>query len=139
MTFSLLTGCIYPNHPLDRATRMTPSQIAYKYYEKEHGNIFHQVLDLHLLNGYVHSTPDYFIMARPVNMRAPKADIINPHFIFQNNEWNCWFVYFYTGNIKNVFTNMPFSLRYCSFEHRNKLKVHSLAKYQTKLNYGIST
>jgi hypothetical protein len=119
---------------------MTPAETAYAYYDRPDGNIFHYVLDYHLKNGYVFSTPQTFVMGRPVDITGNRWDILDLSYAFPKASWNCWFVYFCAGDLKNVFTMMPFSLPYCSFEHRNRLRFYSTEQYISRFKKnGIST
>jgi hypothetical protein len=86
---------------------------------------FQQDLDIHLTTGYVVSTPEYFIMARPVNSGAPQEDVVNPMHIFDNSECDCWHIYLMAGDMKKCWDKCPDDLKdlpLVSFERSNVLK-----------------
>ena len=95
---------------------------------------FKDDLELHMINGYVISTPEILIMARPVDIRA-KADIVqDPACHFPENEWNCWHVHLVAGKLPLLFTFLPFRLPYGSFNKRGKLKYYPLKQLMRTFN-----
>lgn len=108
---------------------MTPVEQAAEVYQREPcARPFHVDLELHLLHGWVISTPDFFLMARPVSALAHPALIVNPAF----NSFvgiNCWHVYLCAGDWRQalrVGIEAAGAFPYVSFERRNRLRVHRL-------------
>jgi len=95
---------------------------------------FRQDLELHLLTGYVFSTPEYFIMGRPVNRYAAHSLIIDPLVCFPKEEWNCWHIYVMSGNIALCWDREPLKLPFVSWEKRNKLKIYPMNAIRTRIN-----
>jgi hypothetical protein len=103
---------------------MTPAEQAAAVYKKEPcARTFAEDLEAHLLNGHVHSTPEYFIMGRKVRSGADYADIINPYVKHDNPD--CWLVWLYAGNMKKAFEAADVQLPMVAFEKRNRLKFYS--------------
>ena len=100
---------------------------------------FGQMLDGYLVNGYVISTPEYFICARPVPREAPAEQIINPVYPFDHKDCDAWFVGLLAGNLRLVWTYYPHSLEYCGYQRKGSpirwVKTSKLRRY----NDGLET
>lgn len=107
---------------------MTPFEQAVAVYEREGcAESFREDLEAHLLNGYVFSTPDTFLMGRLVQHDADPALILNPWHRFETGD--CWMVYLAAGNIvREVERWMPYRLPYVAWERENKLRVWSVER-----------
>ena len=104
-----------------------PIESAAEVYEREAcARPFKQDLALHLLNGYVISTPDLFLMGRPVKHDAPREQILDPAFIF--NEPDAWLVWLGAardrGGIRGFFKHEPYPLPFIGWERDNVLRFH---------------
>ena len=87
---------------------------------------FNEDLELHLVAGYVVSTPDYFIMARPVDSGAPPQDIVDAACLFDKEECDCWHIYVMAGDMKKCWDHCPADLAglpLVSFERKNRLRI----------------
>ena len=91
------------------------------YKMEECYRTFQEDLELHLATGFVHSTPEYFIMGRPVRSDAPEIEIMDAALPFQ--EPDCWHIHLAAGNIK-LFWKHEDGLRlpFVTWERRNVLK-----------------
>jgi hypothetical protein len=106
----------------------TPYEQAKAVYAKEHNaRSFEEDLHWHLLNGYVISRPDFFVMGRHVDSKAPPGLIVNPSWLFHPDTCDCWHVYLFAGDIARAFGIMPWELPLVSFERRNDLRFYPLA------------
>ena len=105
---------------------MTPIEKAAEVYLREPcARTFQEDLKLHLLYGYVISTPRLFIMGRPVVKGAPASEIVDPSFTFPEALCNCWHIYLAAGNgIQEFFRVEPFELPWLSWERKNILRYH---------------
>ena len=104
---------------------MTPFEQARSVYENEAcARTFDQDLLLHYLHGFVFSTPDYFIMGRPVDRHADSAAIVNPAHTFARAKMNCWHIYLMAGDCAAAWAIMPWPLGWFSFERRNELRFY---------------
>lgn len=102
---------------------MTPAEIAAAVYQKEWcRRTFAEDLEAHLLNGHVHSTPEFFIMGRKVRKDAEPAMILDPYAKHENPD--CWLVWLYAGNMKKAFEQADVRLPWVAFEKRNRLKFY---------------
>lgn len=103
---------------------MRPVELSAAVYEKEPcARSFKEDLEAHLLHGLVVSTPELFLMARPVLACAPHEQIVNPWY----NDfpiWDCWHVYLYSGNMMSAFKQATYELQFVSFERKNRLRVY---------------
>lgn len=101
----------------------TPYEQAKAVYEREHcARSFAEDLHWHLLNGYVISRPDFFIMGRHVDSKADPRLILNPCYLFHPDKCDCWHVWLFAGDITHAFSILPWPLPLVSFERRNDLR-----------------
>jgi hypothetical protein len=114
----------------------SPAQKGFDFYGED---LFYKVLDLHLMFGYVHATPDYFVMARPVPKSITYDDMIDITKVYNSSECDSWCIYFYAGNMQKVFENLPFSLPYIVFERKGSTKIYLLEKLKQRISktYGF--
>lgn len=99
---------------------------------------FREDLDAHLQTGCVFSTPEWFIMARPVESTADVALINDPWHEFPADCWDCWYIYGYahtprmnfTGLVENVLRMSPIELPLVAWKRRRdeRLRVYAIAK-----------
>lgn len=102
---------------------MSPYEQARAVYQREHcPRTFDQDLELHLRNGFVFSTPDFFIMGRHVFSKAPVSLIVDPANHFHRDVCDCWHIYLFAGNIAKAFAIEPWPLSLFSMERKNELR-----------------
>lgn len=89
---------------------------------------------LHLVNGYVYSTPEAFVMGRPVQLSAPSHEILDPEYVFPRETWNCWHVALYAGDMGKLFTFAEFDLPYAAFQKRNKLRFYAINQIRAAIH-----
>lgn len=95
---------------------------------------FQEDLELHLLFGYVFSTPTYFIMGRAVCSEAPFEEICNPLYSFNPHYCDTWHIFGMAGDTTKVYEIMPYPLPYISFQGKNnKLRKYSFEYLKQKL------
>lgn len=102
---------------------MTPFEQAAKVYDRESCvRSFTEDVELHFLHGFVHSTPDFFIMGRPVVRAAAPALILNPSHPFARAECDAWMVYLAAGDLGKAWQVLPWPLPWLVFERNNELR-----------------
>lgn len=112
---------------------MTPVEKAAAVYEREPcARTFKEDLEAHLLHGYVFSTPEFFLMGRPVIRGAIYSLIVNPWHVFDDPD--CWHVYLFAGDLSKVYAAIPYPLPFISFERKNKLRVFPVEQIRKKMN-----
>ncbi len=101
---------------------LSPVERAAAVYDREPcARTFREDLEAHLLNGYVFSTPETFLMGRVVQRDADPALIVDPWHRFEAGD--CWMVYLSAGCIlRDVPRLMPFPLPWLAWERGNKLR-----------------
>ena len=105
----------------------TPYELARAVYDSEPcARTFAEDLDWHLVNGFVFSRPDFFVMGRPVVSTAEPALIVGQH-RFNSGACDCWHVYLMAGNITPAWAMLPWELPLLSFERGNELRIVPLA------------
>lgn len=116
---------------------MTPVEQAKSVYEKEPCvRSFKEDLTLHLINGYVFSTPEYFIMGRAVCASSPYELILDPDHAFPREVQDCWHIYLAAGvnAYAQFFRIEPYELPLYCWEKRNRLRFYKrgdiLRKFQ---------
>lgn len=115
---------------------MTPYEQAREVYAKEPcARTFEVDLRHHLLAGFVFSTPEFFIMGRPVIKGSNRDWIVNPEYRFARKDCDCWHVYLMAGNPSAAWSIMPWPLPWFSFERRNDLRFYESPRIQ-RLSLG---
>jgi hypothetical protein len=114
----------------------SPAQEAYDFYGED---LFYQILDMHLLFGYVDSTPDYFVMGKPVPHTIAYDDMIDISKTYPIEDCDAWCVYFYAGDMSKIIERIPFYLPYVVFERKGNTKIYLLEKLKHSISkrYGI--
>lgn len=112
---------------------MNPLHEAQLVYQREPcKRDFWTDLHLHLSHGYVFSTPESFIIGRPVSRLARSDEITNPAHIFTDPD--AWLVYLASGNSLRVFFRYePFPLPWIGWERNNKLRWYRTEAIKKKL------
>jgi hypothetical protein len=113
----------------------SPVELAAAVYSREEcGASFREDLEAHLLNGYVHSTPTAFVMARPVRSSADEALILDPWHSFPREEQDAWLVVLAASDLASLLPLFPHPLPFIGWEKRNRLRfsgfVSTLARLQ---------
>lgn len=117
---------------------MTAAAKCAALYTPESPRTFREDLDAHLQTGCVFNTPEWFIMARPVDSTAEVALINDPWHEFPADRWDCWYIYGYahtpqmnfTGLVENVLRMSPIALPLVAWKRRRdeRLRVYAIAK-----------
>ena len=79
-----------------------------------------------LLHGWVVSTPQFFVMARPVDSAAQPACIVNPWHRFPPEACDTWHIYLAAGDLRAALAWLPHPLPKIAFERRNILRYYRL-------------
>lgn len=102
---------------------MSPIDKARQVYSQEPcARTFDEDLRLHLKFGYVFSTPEFFIMGRPVDSTAEYHLVTDPSLQFP--EPDAWLVYLAAGDLSMFWTIKPFDLPYIGWERDNALRFY---------------
>ena len=120
---------------------MSPINKVRALYTDKSPRTFEEDLAAHFNHGYVFSTPEYFMMARPVNHNATQEAINNVWKTFHPLNWDTWYVYAFAlredrglqGLVKKLLTHMPFYLPLIAWERSgDTLSFFSTDKLFTK-------
>ena len=103
---------------------MSPIDKVRGLYTDNSPRTFEEDLAAHFNHGYVFSTPEYFMMVRPVNHNATQEAINNVWKAFHPLNWDTWYVYAFAlrddrglqGLVKKLLTHMPFYLPLIAWE-----------------------
>src|ERR1043165_6791482 len=77
------------------------------------GSDWLDALEAHLLNGFVFSTPEAFLMGRPV----PRgAELLDPWQSWPREECDAWFVWIGVGRAARLLSLMPYPLPWVGWE-----------------------
>jgi hypothetical protein len=120
---------------------LTPLDKVRALYTAESPRTFPEDLTAHMQHGYVFSTPQYLMMARPVWSHDTQAQINNVWVSFPPELWDAWYIYAFAlrddeglcGLVKNLLTHMPFYLPLVAWERNGEpLSFFSTDKLFTK-------
>lgn len=117
---------------------MNPAFNACKVYQNEPcANTFWQDLDAYLANGFVHSTPEFFVMARPVASKWNTSCIVNPLIDLQDNELtlphDMWHIALMAGDMRKAWSLFPYQLPLISMERKNRLHIYDYERFKRTL------
>jgi hypothetical protein len=85
---------------------------------------FAEVIEAHGQMGYVHITPDVFVMARRVEADWGDDRLCDLQFIAPAGD--CWHVWLLAGDFRAAMAFLPYPLPYVSFHRRGRLRVMPL-------------
>jgi hypothetical protein len=107
--------------------RISPLVWARNVYQSEPcARTFQVDLMWYLEHGFVYSTPDYFVMGRPV-FAGYSQELITGLYSFPHEACDCWHVYLMAGDVKQAWKILPWDLPLVSFERQNVLRFYRLA------------
>lgn len=95
---------------------MSPAELAAQLYQDPGDVSFRELVEAHLLGGYVHSTPEGFVLARPVDSKADEADIVNPWVIFPREQCDTWWIYLAAGDLASLLPLFPYPLPFIGWQ-----------------------
>jgi hypothetical protein len=76
---------------------------------------------LHQVGGVVVDEPDFFLLARGVDIHAPWAWVTSPSVFFPRSVQNCWFIWARGGsNLQRMLTVAPYYLPFAAWSRRGK-------------------
>jgi hypothetical protein len=78
----------------------------------------------YLRYGYVVSTPDFFVMAREVNQKAPYDELVNPYSVHQSP--NAWWVGLIAGDWRAALAMLPHKRQLIGWERRHGVRFYRL-------------
>ncbi len=115
-------------------TMCTPLDLARRIYDREWcSGTFPQHLVLHLTHGWVISTPQFFMMGRPVLHTAPESLILDIAHKFDDPD--AWLVWAAAGtHPRELIRHMPFPLPHIGWQKRNRLRWYALGDLGTRLS-----
>jgi len=116
---------------------MNPALQAAQVYRSEPStHTFWEALDFYLAEGFVHSTPDFFVMARPVCSEWPEAVIVDPVACPQTEltgRHDSWHIGLMAGNMKKALPLFPYELPFISLERKNSLKFYDYERFKRSI------
>ena len=116
---------------------MSPFDLAAGIYESEPcSHTFEHDLIAHHEHGYVFSTPQSFIMGRPVFKDASPLALFDIEFAFPRELQNAWFVWAYAGDIAHALAFMPYRLPWVIFQRKNELRTYPMERFESFLYNG---
>lgn len=100
---------------------MNPYERAEALYAGDPPGTWEDLLLEHLARGFVFSTPDFFVMGRPVMHHAPKEFVVDPYYHFPVEQCDCWHFHCFAGSMAKVWAIEPWPMPWISFERKNEL------------------
>lgn len=99
--------------------RTSPAWLAKAAWDRlETDWTFAQIVEMHMLYGWVVSTPQYFILARPVDRCASEAEILDPVKVFEQP--NAWFVWLMAGRVDFAWQYYPIPYRWVGWQRGDR-------------------
>src|SRR5688572_25420986 len=95
----------------------SPAELAASVYEREPcARTFREDLEAHLINGYVFSTREFFVMGRVVRSTAAPEEIVNPWVTWSDGD--AWLVYLMAGDVRKACCMLPYELPLIGWERQ---------------------
>ena len=117
---------------------MTPVERAKAVYDREPcARSFAEDLEAHLLHGYVLSTPETFVMARPVCSRDPVEMIVDPWVTYDRKDCDAWLIYLFAGDLRPALSWFPYPLPLIGWERKNALRFHGFESALARIGSGV--
>lgn len=102
---------------------MTPYEQAARWHLAHCPDVsFVSVVEAHLFNGHVISSPTRFVLGRQVRHDWPAELMLDPRCVAPSG--NCWHVWLWAGTVKDWGEVVPFPLPWISFHRGERLRVH---------------
>ena len=102
-------------------SHMSPYELMLEFYGRHAPAVdFRTHVEWHFKHGFVYSTPDYFVMGRPVNHEASAEEITNPEKRWKEEECDCWYVHAMCGCVWKAFQIMPWRMPWIAWERLEK-------------------
>jgi hypothetical protein len=95
---------------------MTPAEQAAELCRARDAS-FREELEAHLLNGWVISTPEVFLLGRPVPRSADAADL---RAVYPPEECDAWFVWLGVGSAERLLALMPYDLPWIGWHRQGR-------------------
>lgn len=114
---------------------MSPYREIYQKYQQERPEVdFPALIGHHLQFGFVYSTPDFFVMGRPVPKNAASQLILDPNHFWGREHCDCWYLHAFAGRMDKVWKVMPYPLKFCAWtrihDKENELTIVSFEDLQ---------
>jgi hypothetical protein len=93
---------------------------------------FEEIIARHGQIGFVHITPDVFVMARRVEADWQDDRLCDLQFTAPAGD--CWHVWLLAGDFRAAMAFLPYPLPYVSFHRRGRLRVMTLDRARTLTN-----
>jgi hypothetical protein len=98
---------------------MTPAETIAAMYERE-GVSFREVLEAHLLHGYVLSGPDWFVMGRVIGGNDSSLWLDFDHVFSPVEECDAWLVMAAAGDWRDALRLFPYPLPWIVYQRRGR-------------------
>ena len=86
----------------------------------------------HITDGIAISTPDLFLLARPVDSKGYRFLFDHPSINFKHPD--CWHIYLASGSLPDIYNALPYPLPLVSYVRKNRLHFQDMKKMGLKVN-----
>ena len=95
---------------------MSPyERIAAEYAARPRQQTFSWYVVWHCLHGFVFSTPDFFVMGRPINKGYCERNGV-PLYAATGDEADTWYLHSFAGDMAKSWSILPYPLPYIAWE-----------------------
>ncbi len=94
-------------------------QLDLQYTKHPQKESFGWYISWHMEHGFVFSTPDYFVMGRPIRiykLKEQTQEAIDRMLIFEKQEANCWYIHAMSGDMNRAWDILPYPLGQIAWE-----------------------
>ena len=82
---------------------------------------FPSILEMHYAHGFVYSTPEFFVMGRPVDSKESYNLIREPTYTFDDYRQDAWWIYGMAGQTDKAWNILPYHLPLIGFERFDEI------------------
>ena len=87
--------------------------------------------DVHKRQGFLFSTPEFYVMGRPVRKYAPMEQILDVEHVFATGTCDCWYVFLMAGDTRKAWSILPYELPWMCWQRDND-PLDELRFYETR-------
>lgn len=89
---------------------------------------FDEFMAWHFNNGFIHSTPEFFICGRPVDSKADSSLILDYSHEFDRKDCDAWHVALAAGDLSKAWGVLPWPLPLIGFDRQHELRFYPIAR-----------
>lgn len=108
-------------HYMDTATLAPYERLALDWLKRPRDMTLGWYEDAHKCNGFLFSTPDFYVMGRPVMKYSPVERILDVTHRFDTEMCDSWYVFQMAGDVRKAWSILPWELPWICWQRDKDL------------------